>query len=138
MNHGREIMCAFEFDFQTNLKRLLHQRQHLEVRRIDMLHEQFTAIDRIGEGDHPGGKDIAGPELPRFHDRVPANDVRYQAAHLLIISNIVARQFCIRFGQFGSAHSDIAIVELFRAQEFPGRRGSQLETLRRIDFVQLL
>ena len=103
-----------------------------------MLQKQFAAIDRIGEGDHPRGKDIAGPELPRFHDRVPANDVRHQAAHLLIISNIVARQFCVSFGQRGSAHPDIAIVELFRVQEFPGRCGSQLETLRRIDFVQPL
>ena len=103
-----------------------------------MLHEQFAAIDGVCQCDHAGAKDIARPEFPRFHDRVPANYVRHQAAHLLIISNIVARQFCISLGQLGGAHPDITIVELFCAQEFAGWRRSQLETLRRIDFVEPL
>ena len=103
-----------------------------------MLHEQFAAIDGVRQCDHAGSKDITGPEFPRFDDRVLSNNVRDQAAHLLIISNIVPRQFCISLGQLGRAHPDITIVELFCAQEFPGWRGSQFETLRWIDFVESL
>src|ERR1700731_2397468 len=48
VNDGGKIMCAFEFDFQTHAQRLLHQRHGGGFARINVLHEQFGMIDRVG------------------------------------------------------------------------------------------
>ena len=108
-------MRALKFNFQPNVKRLFNQRHHFGVRGIKMFHEQFAAVDRICQGNHSGGKNITGPKFPRLHNGISAHDVRHQAAYLLIISDVVAREFGISLCQFCCAHPNIAIIELFRA-----------------------
>ena len=110
MNQGRNIMSALQFDFQTDVKRLLHQRKSFGIRRVEMLHEQFTTIQGVGQDDHARTKHIIRAEFPRRHDRVSAYHVRHQAVHQLVISNIIAHQFGIGPGQFGAAHPDVAII----------------------------
>ena len=98
VNDGGKIMCAFEFDFQTHAQGLLHQRHGGGFGGINVLHEQFATIDCVGERDHPGGENIVRPQFTCFHDRELADHVRNQAAHLEIVSNIIARQFRVGLG----------------------------------------
>ena len=131
-------MRAFQFDFQSNSERLLHERQGFRFRWIKMFHDELAVIDGIGQGHHARNKHISGAELARRNNPVPAYHIRNQAAHLLKISNVITCQFSVGAGKFGSAHPHITVIEVLRIQEFAGRRSGQLEALRRFNLVQPL
>src|SRR2546430_10412343 len=59
-----------------------------------------------------GKKNIYRAKLARCNDSVPAYYVRHQAAHLLLVSNVIACQFSVRPGKLGSAHLHVALIEL--------------------------
>ena len=80
----------------------------------------------------------SGTELARFHDDEAADDVWHEAAHLLEITNVVARQLRVGSLQFGRAKIAVAIEDLFGGEKFALGRGRQLKAPRRIDLVQLL
>ena len=77
-----------------------------------MFHEQLAVIDGMRQGHHAGGKHISGAELPRSDNGVPAYDIRHQAAHLLVVSDVIACQFSVRPGKLGSAHPHVLLIEL--------------------------
>ena len=131
-------MLAFKFDFEARSQRLLHQRHDLRIRRIDMLHQYLTVIDRIGQRDHSGSENVTRSEFARIHYDITSNQISYETAHLLKITNVIARQLGIGFGQFRRAHRDVAIVKLFRRQKFARRGRRQFESFRWVDLVQLL
>ena len=88
-------MRPFEFDFQTGGERLLHQRHGRRIRRINMLHQQLAIIECVGQRNHPGSENIARPEFARFHHHISTNHIRHMTAHLLKITNVIARQLSI-------------------------------------------
>ena len=138
VDDGREIVRPLKFYFQTGRERLLHEREGLRIRRVDVLHKQFAVIDRIRERDHAGSEDVVCAQLARFHDVETPDDVGYEAADLLEIPDVIANQLRVCFRQLGRAHGDVAIVKLFAGEEFACGRGGQFEAFARFDFVQLL
>ena len=105
-------MRTFQFDFQPDSERLFHKWQGFRARRVKMFHEHLAVIDGIRQSYHAGGKHVAGAELTCSNNGVPAYDVGHQAAHLLIISDVIACQLSIRSGELRGAHPHIALIEL--------------------------
>ncbi len=77
-----------------------------------MFHKHLAAIDGSSQRCHTVGKHISRAEFAHCNDRVPAYDVRNQAANLLIISNIIAQELSVIFRELRGAHSDVAFVKL--------------------------
>ena len=98
----------------------------------------FAALDRASQRHHSAWKYVARPELARFHDDVAADDVWHEAAHLLVITNVVARQLRVGSLQFGRTKIAVAIEDLLGREKLTLGRGRQLEAARRIDLVQFL
>ena len=92
MNHRRKVVCPLKFNFQTGYECLLHERHILLFGGINVLHQEFTMIDRRRERDHARRENFCRCEGPRFHDREAPDDIGHEPAHLLIIANVIARQ----------------------------------------------
>src|SRR5215210_2300639 len=103
-----------------------------------MLDQHLRILCRLSKRHDSGSKQIRRLQLEGVENVKPAHDVWHELLGGLVVVNVIAQQLVVFFLELQTRERIESIVELLGVEKFTRGRGSQLEALRRLDFVQLL